>query len=568
MLCSGTLGALALGSPDASQSTLKVTYGPSGVEKLSYDGVVLEDIAQYPADAFHIWHMKVTDLHGNVLSGGQYGWGEVNNGRSWDPLTSTWKYNFVWGVVTVNFVQNGDKLDINVNEENYATSGVVLDGVTVYPFALHLPRLPTAFVDVGYPQLAFNTTGPSVTVADYSSGLVAAVDPDARKPLYSGFWPTGNGISYTPIISSTTPDGIATFQPHNERPVQPGETDSFTVSLRFAATETSSSSLGADANASWAKIWPPQLKWKDRRPIGTVYLATSPSGNAMQPGGYANNPRRYFNNSSVDEFDVTNTTGLAKFQARVLRQARSNVVNMQRLGAQGAITWDVEGEQYPQSTSYVCQPDAIATIAPEMETRVVESRSPYAGMKLDDAYFRIMKDAGFRIGVCVRPQHFTLHKDGSAQQEYLANSAVGDEMIRKMKFAHDRWGATLFYVDSSVEKDGAVLDASIFQRLAQTFPDCLIMPEESTPKYYAYTAPFQTFIFHGDLGTDPSIRAYYPDAFSVNLVNDVNARTLAAKVPQLTRSVKNGDILMGHVGYWQANNPTIGSIYHAGKGRR
>src|ERR1035441_8052685 len=87
------------------------------------------------------------------------------------------------------------------------------------------------------------------------------------------------------------------------------------------------------------------------------------------------------------------------------------------------------------------------------------------------------------------------------------------------------------------------------------------MPEESTPKYYAYTAPFLAFIFNGALGTNPTIYNYYPHAFNAILVNDVAASTLAASQAQLTTSVSNGDVLMGHVDYWQANDPTIVQIY-------
>ena len=108
-----------------------------------------------------------------------------------------------------------------------------------------------------------------------------------------------------------------------------------------------------------------------------------------------------------------------------------------------------------------------------------------------------------------------------------------------------------------------MLDAGIFQQAAQALPDSLLIPEETTPKYYAYTAPFQSFLFHGDLGTDPSVYAYYPHAFSVNLINDVDPGKLSAAIPALTAAVKNGDVLITHGDYWQANNPTIISIYQA-----
>ena len=67
---------------------LKVTYGANGVQVISYGGVLLEDLGKYPSDAFHIWHMKMTDLQGNVISGGQSVWGENKKRRAWDPLNS------------------------------------------------------------------------------------------------------------------------------------------------------------------------------------------------------------------------------------------------------------------------------------------------------------------------------------------------------------------------------------------------------------------------------------------------------------------------------------------------
>jgi hypothetical protein len=449
-----------------------------------------------------------------------------------------------------------------VTESNLEGSGVILHGASIYPLLLHFPRLPAGFTDRGYPQLAFNTTGPSVTLADFGSGEVAAVVPSAQKPLYSGFLPAGNGIAYTPLISSTTPDGLAQFQPRNDRSVKPGQTDSFIVSLRFAPAGTAAPLLAKDAYKSWAETWPRQLHWTDRRPIGTIYLASSPSGSdSTQSGGYVNNPRRYFDNSNEGVFSTTRPGGLAAFQSRILQQAAANVQNMRKLGAQGAITWDIEGEQYPQDTSYVCEPDGIAQIAPEMETVITDNTSPYYGMKLDDAYFKTMTDAGFRVGVCVRPQHFSLNGSGTARQVYLPGTSIAAELTRKIQFAHDRWGATIFYIDSTVEQNGSALDAAILQRVAARFPDCLLIPEESTPKYYAYTVPFLSYIFHGSLGTDPNVHAYYPGAFSAILVNDADTETLAKNAGALTASVKAGDILMAHVDYWQVNNPVIVSIY-------
>ena len=58
---------------------------------------------------------------------------------------------------------------------------------------------------------------------------------------------------------------------------------------------------------------------------------------------------------------------------------------------------------------------------------------------------------------------------------------------------------------------------AIFQQLITDLPAFLFIPEESTPRYYAYTAPFYSFLFHTDLGTDASVYNYYPNAFGANL---------------------------------------------------
>ena len=351
------LSALFLGfgfdrTSHAQTPGLKVNFGPDGLETLSYNGTVLEDVKAVPADAFHIWHMKTLDTHGKVLPNGQYGWGESNNGRHWDAAKQTWTYTFKWGSISAQYEQHGDALDILVTTTNAGNSGVVFGGASLYPLTLHFPALPNGFGSPNYPQLAYNTTGPSVTVADYGRGEAVAVVPDPDRPLYSGFMPADNNTAYTALISSTVPDGLATFQPHNDRPVKPGETDRFRVSIRFQPSGTPAYSLAADAYTNWAKAYPQLLKWTDRRPIGTIFLATSPQGDDAHPGGFPNNPRRYFTDANPSDFDVNNPAGLLAFQRRVLKQAESNISNLKQLGAQGAITWDIEGEQFPQETSY------------------------------------------------------------------------------------------------------------------------------------------------------------------------------------------------------------------------
>ena len=548
---------LLLGVSAFAQS-LSLTYGAKGVQTLSFGSTVLEDVGANPADLFHIWHMRSTDLLGNVVSSGEYGWGESNNGESWNAATNTETYVFAWGTVSTQFVQSGNILNLIVTETNNAGSGIVFDGAEIYPFALHFPQDPGGFF--GYTQYAITTLEPGVSVADFGTGVVTSVIPNEAIAMYGG-WKAAGTNTYTPLMSTTAPDGLATFLPSNNVPVQPGSSFTYTVSLRFTPEGTPASA--ADAYASFAATYPSQMTWTDKRIIGTAYLASSPAGTGdiTQPGGYPTNPRRYFNDPSVD---ITTPAGLTAFQDRMLAQATANAANSASLSAQGVVTWDIEGEQYPQTTSYVCSPDQIAAVAPEMESAILDAKSPYFGQKLDDAYFKIMTQAGLRVGLCLRPQVFNLAANGTASQVYLTgNSAIIANLETKARYANTRWGATLFYVDSTVDVNGGTLDPAIFQQLITDLPAFLFIPEESTPRYYAYSAPFYSFIFHTTTGTPASTYLFYPNAFGANLVNDVSPSTLATYQPQLTQAVKAGDILMGHADYWQANDPTLVAIYQA-----
>jgi hypothetical protein len=538
--------------------SLQLTFGAKGLQTLSYQGQTLEDVTVNPADSFHIWHMKATGLDGSPLSGGQDGWGEVNNGESWNPSTQTETYTFDWGSISVRFVQRGDNLDLVVTEKNNIGSSIIFDGAEIYPFALHFPTDPLNFN--GYSQFLITSTGPGVSAADYGTGVVTSVLPDESVPMYVG-WKSAGFNTYTPLMAGTTPDGLPSFLPHSDRPLMPGATLTYSLSLRFTPKGTAAEA--SDANASFSSTYPSQMTWTDKRIIGTAYLASAPVGfsDVTQPGGFPTNPRRYFNDPTVD---VSTTFGLQAFQSRVLAQAAANVVNTRAMNGQGVITWDIEGEQFPQATSYVCSPDQIATVAPEMESLVTDTNSAYYGQKLDDAYFSIMANAGLRTGLCLRPQMFTLAPNGSATQTDLtSNAAIVANLENKARFANSRWGVTLFYVDSTVDTNGGTLDPAIFQQLITDLPAFLFIPEESTPRYYAYSAPFYSFLFHNTVGTPNSIYNIYPKAFGANLVNDVSSQTLAAYLPQLTQSVVGGDVLMGHADYWQANDPTLVSIYQA-----
>ncbi len=561
------IGASALLLMPLSAQT-SVNFGANGIQTISYNGVILEDTTKYSGDAFHAYHVTATDLKGNSMSSGDYGWGENCAGKSWSLSTQTETYTCSWGGFSVQYAASSGKLNSTVTLTNKTGSGVIIGGVNIYPYALHFPKDPVNFN--GYSQFAPTTTGPGIVVADYGTGVATVVTPTAKPDVYTGWGQLGNS-TYFPLMTTTAPSDLASYLPQNNSNLMPGNSLTYTVSVRFTNEGTAANI--SDATSNYTQVYPSQFSWTDRRIIGSAYLASNASsgnGNANIPSGCgatSANPRNYKVSGTIPCTYNVNSTG---FQDNILNQALSIVANAKILNAQGVITWDIEGEEYPQTTSYVCSPDLIATLSPEMEQTVSSSNfSAYNGMKLDDAYFKIITNAGIRAGVCLRPNILSI-SNGVATQGYATSDAqIISTIESKAKFANSRWNATIFYVDSSVYSNGGVLNPSIWQQVSTDLPTFMFSPEvqkgQVNIRNYAYTAQLFNFINNQDLGTsyDSTFPVWqvYPEAFGLNIVNDVNPSLLNNSTTQLIKGVENGDILITHADFAQANNPAIVAIY-------
>ena len=121
------------------------------------------------------------------------------------------------------------------------------------------------------------------------------------------------------------------------RDIKPGTTKVFNVSLRFGPAGAGVQDLSGDVLERYAEKYPFQVDWKDRRPIGAIFLA-GPQINVPT------NPRRWTMN--FGEIDVTNDKGKAAFRAALLKLADNSVQVLKDTGAQGMITWDPEGEEF------------------------------------------------------------------------------------------------------------------------------------------------------------------------------------------------------------------------------
>lgn len=95
------------------------------------------------------------------------------------------------------------------------------------------------------------------------------------------------------------------------------------------------------------------------------------------------------------------------------------------------------------------------------------------------------------------------------------------------------------------------------QKIAAEFPDVLLIPEHSTPRYYAYTAPYKE-LRQGYTSTEPGISAMYPKAFTfINTVDgplDYNRKTLVA-------AVRHGDSVIYRTWYPDPQNEKVRSLF-------
>jgi hypothetical protein len=282
------------------------------------------------------------------------------------------------------------------------------------------------------------------------------------------------------------------------------------------------------------------VSWKDRRPIGAIFLA-GPQINV------ASNPRRWTLN--FGEIDVSNDKGKAAFRTALLKLADNSVQVLKDTGAQGMITWDPEGEEFP-GACYYGDPRLVPTFAPEMEFK------NDAGKSVIDEYFEKFRAAGLKTGVCIRPQDVAII-DGKPVHQ-AANDEQAVRILReKIAYAKQRWGCTLFYVDSTASVSGAI-NPDVFKKLADAYPDILLIPENESMRYFAYSAPLNSYQHHKITSTPVGARMVYPKAFSVLMAADGDR---PEHHDALVNAVRSGDILLFNGWYEGAEAGKIKKLY-------
>ncbi len=549
LLC---LSALA---PPAVRATPDVTvgFGAGGLSSLRYGGQELLWInpdaganGAFTGGAFWVSRVTLRGADGKdvTLDGG--GPSKVVTDAANGTITRTFAWGRVWG----RFAPSGSRLNLTLTVTDTDPDKTV-QSIVLQPLWLKFPQKPAEYAQE-YPLITASRDEPGVVSASYGAGTVALCNEDFTRSLLVGFPFALDRPADTefPLRVSSGPENGPRdlLAPYLVRPIAPGHSDTYTLSLRFGPAGTTPASLTSDLDRRYAAAFPKTLRWPDRRPLGYLMLSSSVP---HRPGG--RNPRGWFNNDA--DIDVTTEAGRAAFAKRLTDYADNSIRVLKAMNAQGMITWDIEGQEFPHATSYIGDPRAFSLLAPEMEP-------------LADAYFARFRRAGLKVGVCIRPQLVERAADGGVSQYDQTDMAdVALTLIDKALYANTRWGCTLFYVDSNGDPN-VPYPASVFQNVAAALARrkivALLMPEHKKVRYYGATVPYAE-LRGGNLGTPDRVRRVYPGAFTVLCTSDGD---LDGHHADLVNAVKGGDILLFRAWWDDPQNAKVKAIYaEAGAGR-
>ncbi len=544
----------------AKAQTLQTTFDDKGLSTLKYNNFIYYDKNAGIGGGF--------EIRGNE-------WGSPHPSRpDWNPVskTLTWFYN--WGSVSCQYETppNSSCLNLNITVTN--TTNSARSGLNIYPLTLRFPQFPQlpggGEWDLATPRGNSNSEGPTVQTANFgTSGNLTLVNQSVTGDLIVGF--LGKEAQSLPVyyvyVGSTPlpPEGGgATQWPQFDRTIPANSYDTYNISLRFSA-EADTYAVASKIYSDYAAANPSQLNWPDRRPIGSLILSEPPGEPHNVP---TTNPRGWHPKDSLSTVDITTPAGIQDFRERMLAFADRSIEVMRDKDAQGMITWDIEGSEFPHTTtegpypgaSYIGDPRLISNLAPEMDG-------------IADAYFKKFTDAGFRVGICIRPEQLTNNYGNGAAITYktLKNSisypvqngsSIYNQLLKKIDYAKKRWKCTLFYIDSNVAS--AMNDVVAIKAVAAARPDVLLIPEHENFSYYAYCAPYNDLKFtqpNGVFpGTPPDVRRTYPNAFSAIQVGGP-VDVLDSIRPQVVDAVSKGDVLIFNAWYDAPENSRIKSIY-------
>lgn len=446
-----------------------------------------------------------------------------------------------WGRVSCSYRRRSDTgIALRIQVTNTTTA--VLKTFSLRLMELNFPSIPDgATLDAG--MFGYGFTGDPYSLSQHQP----LADPEFVTPIVRldfgtsvlNFCSDDLECSVSVPYSTNSQSGASYPFMIACHDIRGGSTKTFDVSFRFGPAGATMRNLSADVLNRYAEKYPFQIRWKDHRPIGAIYLASS--GTKV-----ATNPRRWIMKNG--KIDISTDEGKMEFRRALLDWANNSIDALKDVDAQGMIVWDPEGQEFLGSV-YYGDPRLTPTLAPEMEFK------NRGGTSIVDEYFQKFRAAGLKVGVCIRPQQIRM-TNGIPVQEPADDQHAAQVLKDKIGYARKRWGCTLFYVDSTYAGPRP-LNPGVFKAVADAYPDVLLIPENESMRYFAYSAPLNSYVDHKVTSTPAGARMVYPKAFSV-LMAPTGDRPEDRDA--LMAAIRSGDILLFN-GYKNFGATKIKELY-------
>ncbi len=564
VLVAGAIPAAVIAAPNR----LHAGFGSRGLTSLKHDGKeILKDgnpTVELVVLERRQWKDPYYDYQWERLKGAE---ARVAAGRGGRQVIHT----FSWGKVTFVYEPQADRLGLTVTIEN--TSDRTIADFRIRPLQLELPE--PVETPKRWRRMVSLPDHPGVVAAKYGNQEVLLC-AETMGYFKVGFGKPQNKKRELPVLLSgglhMMPPGGVHYPLLGLPRVGPKQSLTVKISLRFAAAEADNRPLVADVHEAFRRYHQPRLVWKDRRPIGAIFLPTSK--------GPVNNPRNWFKDKKLD---VRTDAGKQELRRRFMDFADRCIKVLKGVNAQGMIVWDAEGGENPHPITYIGDPRMVKVLAPEME-------------EIYPAFFKKFRDAGLRVGCCLRPTQVYFNKKtkkwahGTGSHDAKGRNPLNDDysrlhpkglpwwqffpvaerLSRKIDYAKKHWGCTIFYVDTNGvhrqvgeerKTKWTLLQSSVWREVIERHPDVLLIPEFApAPAQLAYASVYLQPPYSSAITRD-AWRELLPGAFSVSYTVNLKPQDWEKRRSQLLKGIRAGDSMFFRGWFGDHYNKKIKALY-------
>jgi len=212
-----------------------LTFGPGGLASLRYRGVQFLEYGD-----LRVSHVVLRETTGRTFAAPAEAPLQV------DAAVRTVTRKYPWGEVEARFTPKPGRLNIAMTVRN--RSPHVIQDASYEPLALHFPARVTEY-DGATPLVGHNDGDPTVISMSWPSGKLVLANDDVERPLISGFpWALDKPANATfPVRICIGRDPmLPDVLPNIDRPIAPGASDTYNLSLRFGSSEASVAKLAGD----------------------------------------------------------------------------------------------------------------------------------------------------------------------------------------------------------------------------------------------------------------------------------------------------------------------------------